>query len=279
LFSPEDKARALRAAAAAAKSAGLSTVSPTVLHCARHLSILLPEHSLIARVMPATAVNIEFETRELAVSRFLLEKGAPVVAPPSALSAGPYVIEDLAVTLWPRIAHNKGDYADEEALGGAARSLQRVHEALAAYPGQLPSYKSRLEECHAELQGQAGPCALPEDDRRFLLRTYECLTERLARLDLREAPIHGDAHLGNVFFTSNGPLWTDFETACIGPREWDVAALPYLSAFPELDTRVLSLMDPLRSVCVCVWCSALADDAEKRDAARDHLQRLRQSFG
>jgi len=250
-----------------------------VLHCARHLSILLPEPSLIARVMPATSVNIEFETRELAVSRFLREKGAPVVAPPGSLLAGPYVIDGLAVTLWPQIDHNKGDYEDEKALGDAARSLRRVHEVLAAYPGELPSYKLRLEECHAELQGQdGGACALPDDDRRFLLRTYDGLTERLARLDVREAPIHGDAHLGNVFFTADGPLWTDFETACIGPREWDVAALPYLAAFPGLDMRVFSLMDPLRSVCVCVWCSALSDDAEKRAAAKHHLERLKEGF-
>jgi Ser/Thr protein kinase RdoA (MazF antagonist) len=34
--------------------------------------------------------------------------------------------------------------------------------------------------------------------------------------------IHGDAHLANCL---PGPLWHDFETACRGPREFDLAAL------------------------------------------------------
>jgi hypothetical protein len=34
--------------------------------------------------------------------------------------------------------------------------------------------------------------------------------------------VHGDAHLWNCL---PGPLWHDFETACRGPREFDLAAL------------------------------------------------------
>ena len=34
--------------------------------------------------------------------------------------------------------------------------------------------------------------------------------------------LHGDAHLANCL---PGPLWHDFETACRGPRELDLAAL------------------------------------------------------
>jgi aminoglycoside phosphotransferase (APT) family kinase protein len=35
-------------------------------------------------------------------------------------------------------------------------------------------------------------------------------------------PIHGDAGLGNVLV---GPKWNDWEDACIGPVEWDLACL------------------------------------------------------
>ena len=34
--------------------------------------------------------------------------------------------------------------------------------------------------------------------------------------------VHGDCHLANCM---PGPLWHDFETACRGPREFDLAAL------------------------------------------------------
>ena len=38
----------------------------------------------------------------------------------------------------------------------------------------------------------------------------------------RTQALHGDAHLANCL---PGPLWHDFETACRGPRELDLAAL------------------------------------------------------
>ncbi len=37
--------------------------------------------------------------------------------------------------------------------------------------------------------------------------------------------LHGDAHLFNCLPSSAGPLWHDFECACRGPREYDLAAL------------------------------------------------------
>jgi predicted trehalose synthase len=278
LFGPEEKERALRAAVTVAERAGYPALTPVVLHCARHVSVLLPEHSLIARVMLATRENVEFERREIAVSRFLVTAGAPAVGPLSSMPADPYIVEGLAVSLWPHIAHREGSYDDEDALRRAAQALQRVHTALSAYPGELPSYKLRIEECYAELRGKSGIAALPDEDRAFLIRIYDRLNDELENLDVHVSPIHGDAHLGNVFFTSDGPVWTDFETASVGPREWDAAAIPYLSAFPELDMRVFSVMAPLRSLCVCVWCSALADDPEKRAAAKHHLELLRKDF-
>ena len=38
--------------------------------------------------------------------------------------------------------------------------------------------------------------------------------------------LHGDAHLGNVFITDAGPVWSDFEAVCRGPLEWDLANKP-----------------------------------------------------
>jgi Ser/Thr protein kinase RdoA (MazF antagonist) len=37
--------------------------------------------------------------------------------------------------------------------------------------------------------------------------------------------LHGDAHLGNCLPSATGPLWHDFECACRGPREYDLAGL------------------------------------------------------
>jgi aminoglycoside/choline kinase family phosphotransferase len=38
-------------------------------------------------------------------------------------------------------------------------------------------------------------------------------------------PLHGDASLSALLATSSGPRWNDFEDACIGTIEWDVAGV------------------------------------------------------
>ena len=49
-----------------------------------------------------------------------------------------------------QIAHQKADY-DEDAIARAAQ--QGVHDALATYPGELPSYKSKIS-AHPALASQ-----------------------------------------------------------------------------------------------------------------------------
>jgi Ser/Thr protein kinase RdoA (MazF antagonist) len=67
--------------------------------------------------------------------------------------------------------------------------------------------------------------------------------ELLCELASRELPdgqaLHGDAHLFNCIQTSAGPVWHDLETACRGPREYDLAALVLgdRSRGPEPDAR------------------------------------------
>ena len=48
-------------------------------------------------------------------------------------------------------------------------------------------------------------------------------TSAVAGLDVPLQPVHGDAWLGNVLRTPGGPVWTDFELLCLGPRELDLA--------------------------------------------------------
>jgi hypothetical protein len=70
-------------------------------------------------------------------------------------------------------------------------------------------------------------------------------------------------------------LWTDFETACLGPREWDAAAAAHLPAFQPLDAQLYAVLSDMRSLCVVVWRSALAGDPEKRAAAEYQMAPLR----
>src|SRR5438552_531733 len=117
-------------------------------------------------------------------------------------------------------------------------------------------------------------------DKEFLISEHDrfrgLLTTTAAFMP---TAIHGDPHLGNVLMTSNGPRWTDWESACVGPVEWDLACLPEtaLPSFPTVNAELLTVLRDLRSVCVAVWCWAEPDRApEKREAAEYHLRRLRE---
>jgi Ser/Thr protein kinase RdoA (MazF antagonist) len=91
--------------------------------------------------------------------------------------------------------------------------VRRVHEALADFPGEFPNFWAKVDQCRGLLQTQSALPALAPSDRRFLLQVYDRPQISLDRLLLRMAPIHGDAHLGNVFITSmppfaQWPTWT-----------------------------------------------------------------------
>jgi phosphotransferase family enzyme len=218
--------------------------------------------------------------RELEVTRYLYRKRAPVVPPCRTMPCAPFIEDGMAVTLWPYVINQKAhDEEDPEKVSSAAFALRQVHYAFADYSGDLPPISEKFEECASLLRQPAALPTLAADDRTFLLRTYEALVESLAALPVDPAPIHGDAQLGNVLFTPNGPLWTDFEAASLGPREWDASGAPHFPAFLSLNADILEIMVRLRSLCVVVWCSALAEDRDKREAAEHHLKRLRSVEG
>jgi hypothetical protein len=45
------------------------------------------------------------------------------------------------------------------------------------------------------------------------------------RYDLPAGPIHGDAWLGNLLAGPHGAVLCDFDSTCIGPREWDLTPM------------------------------------------------------
>lgn len=104
------------------------------------------------------------------------------------------------------------------------------------------------------------------------------MRDELERVSLKQVPVHGDTHLGNVFITSDGVRWSDLDDVCIGPREWDIGWLPdiALAAFELVNRDVLHY---LRNFCESVWCWDKYDLPDKREAAEYHLGYLRQRFG
>jgi Ser/Thr protein kinase RdoA (MazF antagonist) len=210
----------------------------------------------------------------------LVSKGAPVVPPAGELPAGPHLYEEFVVTLWEWVDHVAADWDDADHLSLAAHALHRVHGALADFPGYLPEINDKLAGCRHLLENQCRLPALKSDDRTFLLTTYDRLFAGMNARPVIQAPIHGDAGLHNVFIRGRGAIFTDFEDACLGPREWDMSWIPDadLARFRPIDDHLLSVLRDLRRLCVSVWCWDQSDLPEKREAAEYHLGHLKHRF-
>jgi hypothetical protein len=116
----------VRAAIAAARSAGLAVERGTVVAVAANVLVRLEPGPIAARMSGATSSlrdSAQFLGRE---ARLAAAAGAPVLAP----LGGPYEADGLVVTLWP--------WVDTVASGdavAAGRALRACHEALVGVDG------------------------------------------------------------------------------------------------------------------------------------------------
>ena len=171
-----------------------------------NLIVHLRPAPVVARVQLTLGAlrGLAWARAEIDAARFLTAAGAPVAPPAHDVDPGPHEVDGLLVTFWAYVDHDPA--LADAALAG--RSLRDLHDAFAGYDGELPTC-DRLDEVRRLLDE-------PE------LRAF---ADRLPPLDGR--PIHGDAHLKNVLWTRDGPLWSDLENVCRGPREFDLACLRF----------------------------------------------------
>jgi len=199
---------AIRAAVEVAAEHGLRCDDPVVLRDAWHVLVHLRPLPVVARVSsgrPYPEGPGENDVIvELAVGSHAARAGAPVVPPSDLLDSGPHRRNGHVVAFWHYVEPKRE--VEPVAVG---EGLRAIHEALADYDGELPSL-------HTEDLARITDCLEPSAD-----------VELLRELGLRQPAgptqaLHGDAHLANCL---PGPLWHDFETACRGPVELDLAAL------------------------------------------------------
>jgi hypothetical protein len=199
---------AVRAAVEVAAEHGLRSDDPIVLRDAWHVLVHLRPLPIVARISSGRSYPEgppeEDVIRELEVASHAARAGAAVVPPTDLLDPGPYRHGGHVVVFWKYA----GQPREVEPVA-AGEGLRTIHEALADYGGELPSL-------HTVDLARITDILEPSRDVE-LLRALG-LREPAGRLQA----LHGDAHLANCL---PGPLWHDFETACTGPREFDLAAL------------------------------------------------------
>jgi Phosphotransferase enzyme family len=211
----------LRTVVKVAREHGLHTSDPLVLRDLTNLIVHLRPAPVVARVqltLGALRGRAWAET-EIDAALFLARAGAPIAPPARDVDPGPHEVDGMLVTFWQHVDH---DPARADAVA-AGRSLRELHDAFAAYEGELPTC-DRL----SEMRGLVVDSEL------------RALAERLPPLE--GAPIHGDAHLRNVLWSPRGPLWSDLENICRGPREFDLACLRF-RPLPESDAAIAAYGD------------------------------------
>jgi aminoglycoside phosphotransferase (APT) family kinase protein len=269
---------AVKAAVGVAAEHGLRADDPVVLRDAWHVLVHLRPLPLVARVSSGRRYPEgppeEDVVRELAVASHAARAGAPVVPPSDLLEPGPHRRDGHVVAFWQYV-EPRGE-VDPQAAG---RALRAVHDALADYEGDLP-------ELHADDLAGILDSLEPSAD-------VDLLRELGARRPSgpRQA-VHGDAHLGNCLQGPDGPLWHDFETTCLGPREFDLAALvpssgwdrdeaslEAIGAYGDHDVHLVQECVPVYEAWICAsLLAALPRRPELGQLVDDELRWLRANF-
>jgi hypothetical protein len=266
---------AAAAAVAVAAEHGLRVDDPVVLSDAWHVLVHLRPLPLVARVSSGRPYPEgppeEDVIRELAVASHAAQAGAPVVPPSDLLPPGPHRSGGHVVAFWQYV-----EPSGEVDPAAAGRGLRAVHEALADYAGDLPVLHT---DDLLGILDSLEPSADVELLREVGTRPIEGATQA----------IHGDAHLWNCL---PGPLWHDFETACRGPREFDLAALALtdlerdhepsrtaLEAYGDHDAALLEACVPVYAAWIYAsFMMALPRRPELRPRLTEHLRWLRKTY-
>jgi thiamine kinase-like enzyme len=210
---------ALAAAVAVAREHGLRVGDPFVIRDSVNLLVRLAPAPVLGRVALTfqAARGVDALERELAVATWAAEHGAQVATPSDELPPGPHLRDGYWITFWRYAEHADNRTLDIEA---GVRSLRTLHEAIAEFPGVLPTY--HLDEVEVLLAETEPGDGVRADDLELLRAAVRRVRTEVESLPRRA--LHGDAHLGNALATSTGPLWTDFENVCAGVVEYDLAA-------------------------------------------------------
>jgi Ser/Thr protein kinase RdoA (MazF antagonist) len=152
--------------------------------------------------------------RELCVARWLATSGVPAVRVYEEIDQ-PLTVDGRPVSFWHMVTG--GDPVPTHI--DLARLLAAFHHARNC-PCELASFDP-LRTSESRLTEAKG---VAKDDWDFLRTRCAELKDQLQHLAfaLPRGPIHGDAHTSNLLTDCGQVVLLDFESAGIGPREWDL---------------------------------------------------------
>jgi len=283
--------RAVAAALALARGLGLKcSDAPEVIADGSNVLVHLLPAPVVARVATTTALvrkpAEQWLALDLDLAGFLAAQNFPVVPPSRELPTGPHHYDGFALTFWQYIEHDRNYIANAHEVGPLLREL---HSALGGYRGAL-RHLSPFTEIPQWLDEVASWKTVDPADIAMLRRGFAAISAEIGALDLLQQPLHGDAHKKNVLKTSKGLVWTDFEDACFGPIEWDLACFVRTSLEPreialtsyggQLDLNRLKPFFAARDLQGAAWGAILSTRfPDRKERAAEWMAVARSRYG
>jgi hypothetical protein len=254
-----------------ARRYGLRVEQPVVLSDSNNVVVWLAPSSVVAKVGTGHHGRLD---HELAVAKHLAALRAPIVPPSREVPGEVYVCDGFELTFWEYHPRREEDI-DPRRL---AHALFELHEGLASYDGDIPSYRAELEAVGQLLVEGSRVRALKDSDRTLLVDRLDALVAVLGKRKLDERVLHGSPHDLNVIDVAGSPRFVDLETVCVGPLEWDLAhtGIEAANAYPGTwEPETLQVCSGLVSVKTAAWCWARVEHPDMRWHAEHHLARVR----
>lgn len=258
--------------------------------------------------------------RELEVTAFLEQAGLPVMAPARGIPAEVHHRDGHVMSFWTYLEPSTAGRPDEDTIGSLLRDLHtalreypRPLPALTSL-GDIPAFLRRrqtrlnsadtglLDETYQRLTGEFARAASGTGTRGGEAAGAGAGTGQV---------LHGDAGAGNLMAVGTGGvvgtgravgaggtvgtggavgtertrgtgwLWHDFEDACTGPVEWDLAATTVsprfdrsriLAAYGDTaDDELLRVCEQLRRLHLTIWYSLYAERLPECRARAEEL--------
>jgi len=241
---------AVDAAVSTASGLDLSVDDAVVLHDSNRLALRLRPCDVLARVARREGQGgAEFEVE---VARRLAETDSPVASLDPRVEPRVYVRDGFVITLWTY--YEPVSHPD---VGAAeyAQALERLHAGMRQVDFIAPHFTDRVAEAQSLVANRAQTPDLLDADRELLSNTLRKLTWAIGQRDAAEQLLHGEPHPGNLLKTKYGLLYTDLETCCRGPVEFDVAHVPeeVSTHYPDADQDLLCECRILMLAMVATW--------------------------
>ena len=229
---------------------------------------------------------------------FLADLAAAEVPAVAPLDLGTGVtlgeIEGIYYAAFPKIRGRVLDELDAENRRRIGRTIGRMHAVGAArdapHRPRLDVQRYVYEPLEVLLKGDFIPGTLAPRYRDVALHLADAVAKPLAAA--RTQRIHGDLHMGNILWTSDGPIPVDFDDCLVGPPVQDLWLLARgdseearrergdliegYELFRELDRSSQALCEPLRALRIIHmsgWIARRWDDPSFPQAFpnfRDH---------